>query len=303
MKSIGLIIFLIFLTVTAKLNAQLIHFEKHPNGFWILENKQKVFFFQKNMNDSIPGYARNNYFHPVYNLNGEVITDDFPADHPHQRGLFWAWHQVLINGEAVCDPWDTRDFFQNVSDVEFWVNEEGKGVLRYTSFWHSTLKPDDPFLMEKTEVIIHQRTNRYRQIDFTLHFSALEHGLMIGGSDDEKGYGGFTLRMKTNAQTQFSSELEKPIIPQNLSVAVGQYVHISNPELKSGVTIVSSSENPGEVRWILRQTGSAQNVAWPGRSPVPFKVGEPVQLKYSLLIHKGKTKHLPLDRILKNLKS
>lgn len=280
--------------------AQSIHLQKDANGLWLLENNEKIFFFQKTMNDSIAGYARNNYFHPVYDLNGKVLTEDFPADHPHQRGLFWAWHQILVNGEALCDPWDTKDFFQNIIDVEFWVNESGKGILRYTSFWHSSNFPNDPFLMEKTEVIVHPRTSNYRRIDFKLQFSALENNLFIGGSDDEKGYGGFTLRMKTNAQTQFSSGVEKQITPQNLSVSVGQYVHISNPEQKRGVTIVSSPDNPGEVRWILRQTGSAQNVAWPGRNPIHFKVNEPVQLKYSLFIHKGKPKQVPVDRLLKS---
>jgi hypothetical protein len=284
-------------------NAQLIHLKKHADGFWIMEDQDKIFFFQKTMNDSVPGYARNNYFHPVYDLNGQILTEDFPADHPHQRGLFWAWHQVLIDGQPVCDPWDTKDFFQNITDVEFYVNELGRGILRYTSFWHTTKKTDDPFLMEKTEVIIHPRTAAYRQIDFKLNFRALEHNLFIGGSDDEKGYGGFTMRMQTNKHTLFSAEIEKNLTPQNLSVPVGQFVHISNPELKRGVTLISSPDNPGETRWILRQTGSAQNCAWPGRNAIPFKVDEPVQLKYSVIIHKGKPQKLPMKRILKNNKS
>ena len=28
-----------------------------------------------------------------------------PADHRHQRGLFWAWHQVWIGEERIGDPW------------------------------------------------------------------------------------------------------------------------------------------------------------------------------------------------------
>ena len=31
------------------------------------------------------------YVHPVWDLDGEILTDDFPKDHYHHRGLFWGW--------------------------------------------------------------------------------------------------------------------------------------------------------------------------------------------------------------------
>ncbi|HEX2522993.1 MAG TPA: DUF6807 family protein, partial [Terriglobia bacterium] len=34
--------------------------------------------------------GRSSYFHPIYGLNGEVLTDDFPKDHVNHRGLHWA---------------------------------------------------------------------------------------------------------------------------------------------------------------------------------------------------------------------
>lgn len=280
--------------------AQKIHLKKEGNGYWILENQDKIFFFQREMNDSVPAFARNNYFHPVYDLNGNCITEDYPADHLHHRGIFWAWHQVLVNGEPICDPWDTKNFWQNINEFEFLVNENGNGIIKYTSYWHAADRPNDPFLMEKTVITVYQRTNRYRQIDFSISFRALENNLTIGGSDDEKGYGGFTVRLKTNELSQFTNAEKEKIEPINLAMAAGQFVDISNPELKRGVTIVSGSNNPGEDRWILRQTGSAQNCAWPGRIPVPFFVEEPTNLNYTILIHKGKLKKIPIQRIIKN---
>ena len=38
--------------------------------------------------------ARSSYVHPLYGLEGEVLTDDFPVDHFHHRGLFWAWPRM-----------------------------------------------------------------------------------------------------------------------------------------------------------------------------------------------------------------
>jgi hypothetical protein len=97
------------LSVIVPSNAQIIHFEKDEGGFWIKQGKTKVLFFQREMNDSIPEYARNNYFHPVYDLNGNVITEDFPEDHLHHRGIFWAWHQILIKTNANSEFYNSFD--------------------------------------------------------------------------------------------------------------------------------------------------------------------------------------------------
>src|SRR5262245_50627432 len=31
--------------------------------------------------------GRSSYFHPVYGLDGEILSDDFPKDHENHRGL------------------------------------------------------------------------------------------------------------------------------------------------------------------------------------------------------------------------
>ncbi len=36
-------------------------------------------------------FARNAYLHPVWSPTGRIVTDDFPSDHYHQRGIFLAW--------------------------------------------------------------------------------------------------------------------------------------------------------------------------------------------------------------------
>ena len=40
--------------------------------------------------------TRSTYVHPLFGLDGEVLTDDFPQDHYHHRGLFWAWPHVDV---------------------------------------------------------------------------------------------------------------------------------------------------------------------------------------------------------------
>ena len=293
-----LVVVFILLGAVLQVNAQKMHILKANNGFWIMENNDRILFFQRKLNDSIPEYARNNYFHPVYDLSGNCITEDYPADHLHHRGIFWAWHQILVDGKPVCDAWDIKNFSQNISQIEFSGDLERNGVLKYTSFWHTNDKPDDPFIQEKTTVTVHPREASYRQIDFTISLRALENNLSIGGSTDEKGYGGFTVRLKTSDKTQFTDPDNKKITPTNLALKSGKWVDIYNPDMKSGLVIIPWPQNPGkENEWILRQTGSAQNCKWPGRYAIPLEIEEPVTLRYTLIIHKGNRKKVPVDKI------
>ena len=49
-------------------------------------------------------YRRSTYIHPLFDLRGNVISDDFPKDHLHHRGLSWTWAHVGVGGE-VHDLW------------------------------------------------------------------------------------------------------------------------------------------------------------------------------------------------------
>ena len=55
-------------------------------------------------------HTRNNYV-DLFDFQGHEITEDFPADHLHHRGVFWAWHQVLVNGKQLGDSWECATSF------------------------------------------------------------------------------------------------------------------------------------------------------------------------------------------------
>ncbi len=64
-----------------------------------------------------PLFSRSGYLHPVHAPNGAVVTDDFPDDHPHQRGVFFAWTKTAVAG---LEP-------------DFWNLGAGKGRIRSTA--------------------------------------------------------------------------------------------------------------------------------------------------------------------------
>src|SRR5262245_29907912 len=74
-------------------------------GLW--EGEQPVLVYNHGLitKPDTPGArGRSSYIHPVYGLNGEILTDDFPKDHLYHRGLFWAWPHIKI-GEREYDLW------------------------------------------------------------------------------------------------------------------------------------------------------------------------------------------------------
>lgn len=62
-----------------------------------------------------PGYRRSGYIHPVFNPAGQEVTGDFPPDHAHQHGLFFAWTKASFDGQSV----------------DFWNQLEKKGVIEF----------------------------------------------------------------------------------------------------------------------------------------------------------------------------
>lgn len=59
--------------------------------------------------------TRSGYFHPVTTLAGDVVTDDFCPDHPHQHGIFFAW---------------TESRYGDVK-TEFWNQHLRRGTIRH----------------------------------------------------------------------------------------------------------------------------------------------------------------------------
>jgi hypothetical protein len=43
-------------------------------------------------------YARSGYIHPLWNPAGQIVSDDFAADHFHHRGLWVAWSKTQVGG-------------------------------------------------------------------------------------------------------------------------------------------------------------------------------------------------------------
>lgn len=244
---------------------------------------------------SIDGaYPRSSYIHPLHDLDGNVLTEDFPDDHKHHRGIFWAWHQVLIGDKPIGDPWVCKRFHWDLIKVLSSNPEDEPLHLRMLVDWKS---PDwivdgkmSPIARESVELKVHPAQQNYRMIDFDIQIVALVPKLRIGGSDNAKGYGGFSLRIKNPSELQFRGKAGA-VEPKINAVSAGKWLEISNKDDKHNRIIVLTHKSLPEFPppWILRRGKSMQNVVYPGQhaKPVSTDKSKSLRLRYRLVIHRG----------------
>ena len=95
-------------------NAELSH-QSNTERTSIFENGHHVLTYHAAHVTQDGNWARANYLHPLTNPSGQVITEDFPDDHPHHRGVFWAWHQAWLQERQLGDAWACNGFRWNLN--------------------------------------------------------------------------------------------------------------------------------------------------------------------------------------------
>ena len=283
-----------------------INISQTDQGFSIAEGEEQVLFYQRQHKSMDGKYTRANYIHPLYGLDGEILTEDFPADHLHHRGVFWAWHQLWLGDKKLGDGWAAIDFFWDVYDAEILTIDSKSPALKLHVYWKSPLLTEadgrqQPFVKETTTIRVHLAENDIRKIDFQIELLALKDDMRLGGSEDAKGYGGFTTRIPLPDGLAFTGT-NGPVEPTNLSVEAGPWLDFSGnlggQGKTSGLAILCHSSSPGyPQRWILRRKGSAQNPVYPGREAVPLSREKPLVLRYRLIIHRGGINDVNLDKL------
>lgn len=268
----------------------------------LIEDSISVFIYQKKPKTLTGEYVCNNYIHPLFNLNGDVMTEEFPPDHPYHRGVFWAWHQLYADGKRLGDGWTNDSITQEVVSIRY---DKTPDMARFKSdvLWRSLVYGNGkPFMNEKTTITVHKRDSSFRKIDFDIRLIATVKGLQIGGSADKKGYGGFCVRLRLPDDLIFTSEIG-PVTPQELQIKAGPWMDFSGrfdiTPLMSGITILCHPTMPDYPEpWILRQKGSMQNVVFPGSERIDVPMNKPVVLHYRLIVHQGNAASLNIPALM-----
>lgn len=309
----GVILIIIFLTICSQgpLVAQILHSVKSPDGVLVLEGSDSILFYRSSAKSLDGNYERTDYIHPLWGLNGNVLTLDFPEDHPHHRGIFWAWRQIQVDGKYAGDSWLCDDFSWNVMRVEVENTADTSLIIHASVNWESPWIKDDqgkqkPFVLENVTIRIYKKQLHYRLFDVEIRLKALMKNVLIAGYDNDSELSGFSIRMKTPDDLDFVSSGGE-LIPQWPAVDAGPWVDISGTLSSvgehSGIAILTNLNNPlpGNI-WNLRQKNSMQNVVFPGRKAVVLPMDDFVVLKYRIMLYDGQTDLIRNNKLYESFK-
>ncbi|MBD3266288.1 hypothetical protein GF373_06425 [bacterium] len=229
--------------------------------------------------------ARSSYFHPIKGLDGETFTEDFPADHYHHRGLYFAWPGVFYNNKRY-DMWHLFGMWTKCEKIL--VKEEGPvfALLIVQNGWYTK---DEKVMDEVMAVKVWHSDHHGQAMDLTFTWTPLAK-IRIGPKD-YKGYGGLNFRFPnreatvvTNSDGKQNSSNLKRSPWADMSARFGGRKH------KSGVSIMNHpaniDPNPG---WTLR-TGDHYGflgVSWPGKDSFTFLPNNEYENQYRVWLHRG----------------
>ncbi len=261
--------------------------EVNSNSLGIWEGNQPVLVYNHGilLPPGVPAdRARSTYIHPLYGLDGEVLTDDFPKDHYHHRGVFWAWPHVKV-GEKEFDLWMIKGMKQQ---FEKWLARDAganQAVLKIQNSW---MAGDRKVMDERVSITVHPANGDSRAIDLAFSWTPLEEEITLLGAEG-KSYGGITIRYAPRTNTVITTPLgndpkDLPMTRLEWADLTGQFEKLSKP---SGAAIFVPPTHPDfPPMWLTRHYG-ALCLGWPGVESTKFPVGKPFRCEYRLWVHRG----------------
>ena len=292
MKPHILAIPVIGLALTACVTPDEFTFEERDGGLHLSEGDRPVLVF--NCDDVEPpegreGVARNGYIHPLYDPVGVPLTDDFPPDHPHHRGVFLAWPRITVLDEQV-DVWHLRGIRP---EFEEWGPREvtrDSASFEASQLW--TLDDGTDAARARLRYRVHASDDSGRLIDLHATVTNLtEETLTLRGSG--AAYGGLNVRIDgerpdviiTTAEGRLDGDANEIDPP---SPWADHSTRSSEGRPHTGVALFQHPENPGfpARHWTLRRYGFL-GAAWPGDESHEIAPGESLDMRYRLFIHRG----------------
>lgn len=261
--------------------------ERTENSLSLWEGEQPVLVYNYGRISSSQApadRARSSYVHPLYGLDGEVLTDDFPKDHYHHRGVFWAWPHVEIGGQEY-DLW----LLQGIRhQFERWLQRDTSSAAAVLAVENSWRVEERKVMTEQAWFRVLPATAEGRAIDVELSWTPTHWPVTLRGAEG-KSYGGLTFR--------FAPHAGNPVITvpdgatrADLTMARLPWADLStqirgatNP---SGAAIFVAPTHPDfPPEWLTRHYG-VLCVGWPGVTARTLAPGQTVRVVYRIWVHR-----------------
>jgi len=240
-----------------------------------------------------PKYARGDYIQPLIGLNGEVLTDDYPKDHPHHRGVGWSWPATRWKDE-VRDIWAVVGVWARPVAVRRVAGGPVMAVLEAENVWKWGDK--EAIVREDVALRVFRHGALGRFVDVEVRLTALADGVAIGGRP-HGGYGGFGMRAAPVENQVITSHTDDEAVNPRRSWLDYSGV-FAGGKGTAGVAIFEHPTNPGYPNTLL-QYPSLNYVmpAFPGEREVPLSKDTPLVLRHRLWIHAGNADETTLANV------
>lgn len=239
----------------------------------------------ENVPKNDPRRNRACYLHPIWGLNGEVLTDDFPKDHYHHHGAFWAWPHVTVDGKEY-DLWTNVGIEQRFVR---WLHQEAGPVAAVIGVENGWFVGDRQVATERVWIRAYRAGERERSLDLEIYLVPLVPLSLQGAGG--KSYGGLTVRFAVKREADATITvpagkttadlLETPLEWADLTTPIA-----GAPEPSGGAVFVHPQHPNYPPTWLTRHYGPLC-VGWPGVNARQYEPGQPHRLPYRIWLHTG----------------
>lgn len=257
--------------------------------YQLSENGKPVLTYNAGV-ESRPGAPANRarccYVYPLLTPAGVSPLDDFPKDHYHHRGLFWAWPYVEVGGH-VYDIWMRMEGIRAVTGAPPVATLKG-GVagIEASNYWEAG---GARIVSEKVRIAVHSSKNGARTLNLELVFEALDRPVQLQGSVEKgKSYGGLNVRFAPREQTVIRSS--EGAVPDDTDLVPHAWAEMEAVYggRRAVVRFEADPRNPhSPPQWCLRHYGFI-GAAFPGRtesvSSYTLEKGKPLTLRYKVTL-------------------
>jgi len=228
--------------------------------------------------------ARSDYIHPLYGLAGEVLTRDWSVDHPHHRGIYWAWPEVDFGAERGDLHALQKVFARPTGRLEL-RNGTDFAEIEAENEWR--WEDREPVVRERAVIRAWRSTAEGRVVDLTFEFVALKEGVSLARRGTT-AYGGLNIRLETPRDQVIQVHTDPSGAAPRRAWSDLSGVFGGRSEL-SGLTVLQHPSNPGYPGdWVQYPELSWCQPTFPasGTRHV-LGLGAPLILRYRLWVHAG----------------
>ncbi|MEO8656886.1 MAG: DUF6807 family protein [Bryobacteraceae bacterium] len=255
-----------------------------PTSLELSENGKPVYVYNYGMmlgNGAPEDRRRSGYVHPLYAPNGAVVTDDFPKDHWHHRGVSWMWPLVTIDGKTY-DQWMKLEVTQKFLQWKDKKLSSNRALLAMENGWYLG---DRRIAREEVEIVAHPQVGQQRDLDFTIRLTALDSPITLQGEmANKKGYGGFNIRFAPRQDTVLRTPSSKDAPDSDMQRLPWAELAATYQGKRAATRITQDSSNAGYPHgWCLRNYGFLGS-NYPGLDQLVLAPGKPFTLKYRVTL-------------------